>query len=143
MGSGVVLHGSNTIDEQTNITKNRRRQRRQRRQRQPSQKKTKLANKSAASAAKRTNEPRKRRVEVLPWNAPYKVSIKTQKRIQAASSNLPSNDPILAATAVLDTLLSSSPTKCNAANVVCALTLSSKTLNQTCRGRSCATMQER
>lgn len=137
MGSGVVPHGSNEIDEQTNITKNRRRQR------QPSKKKTKSANKSAAASVKGTNAPRKRRVEVLPWNAPYKVSIKTQKRIQAASSNLPSNDPILAATAVLDTLLSSSPTKCNAANVVCALTLSSKTLNQTWRGRSCATMQER
>ena len=134
--SGIVLHGSNAVDDQTNITKNRRRQRR------PSKKKTKSANKSAASA-KRANEPRKRVAEVLPWNAPYNVSIKTQKRIQASSSNLPSNDPILAATAVLDTLLSSSPTKCNAANVVCALTLSSKTLNQTWRGRSCATMQER
>ena len=135
MGSVVILHGSNAIDEQKNITKQNRRRRRR-------TKNTNSANKST-SVKKGANYPRKRRVEVLPWNAPYKVSIKTQKLIQASTSNLPSNDPILAATAVLDTLLSSSPTKCNAANVVCALTLSSKTLNQTWRGRSCATKQER
>mmetsp|Transcript_30814 Transcript_30814/g.65107 ORF Transcript_30814/g.65107 Transcript_30814/m.65107 type:complete len:351 (+) Transcript_30814:110-1162(+) len=75
-----------------------------------------------------------------PWNADYTTSLKTQRKIQSAAADARSrgsttSDPVDAAHAVLKTLLNAPPTECNAANIVCALTLSSKTLNHRGSGR--------
>ena len=68
-----------------------------------------------------------------PYRADYETSKKSQKRIQAAAACWKADDgrPLTAldrASAVLETFLNLSPYKCNAANVVCALTLSAKTI---------------
>jgi len=66
------------------------------------------------------------------WRAGYYTSIKSQKRIKDAAA--PRNGrrlrPIERATAVLQTFLSIPPTKLNAANLVCALTLSAKVMGR-------------
>lgn len=71
-----------------------------------------------------------------PWDADYTTSLRTQRKIQAAAtkSKGSTNNPVQSAHAVLKTLLNAPPTECNAANIVCALTLSSKTLTQRRRG---------
>lgn len=66
--------------------------------------------------------------EVEPWNANYNTSLRTQRRIQSAAYKGSNSQGEERAQAILQTLLSSSPTECNAANIVCALTLSSKAL---------------
>ena len=63
-----------------------------------------------------------------PWNANYNTSLRTQRRIQSASKSNYRLGGEEKAQAILQTLLSSSPNECNAANIVCALTLSSKVL---------------
>jgi hypothetical protein len=61
------------------------------------------------------------------WKASYSTSIKTQRRIQdAAISKGIAKTDLQRATLVLKTLLETPPHKCNAANLVCALTLSAK-----------------
>jgi len=66
--------------------------------------------------------------EVEPWNANYNISLRTQRRIQSAAYKTNHVRGEEKAQAILQTLLSSSPNECNAANIVCALTLSSKAL---------------
>jgi len=61
-----------------------------------------------------------------PWRAGYNVSTQTQDRIKAAGNSSRSN--IDRATAVLRTLLKTPAHKCNEANIVCALTLSAKSM---------------
>lgn len=65
-----------------------------------------------------------------PWNADYNTSVRTQKKIQTAATSPPkgSGDSIQVANSILRTLLDAPSTECNAANVVCALTLSAKTV---------------
>ncbi|GFH59837.1 hypothetical protein CTEN210_16313 [Chaetoceros tenuissimus] len=58
------------------------------------------------------------------WRANYHTSSRTQKRIKAAAKQRAS--PIVRASSVLKALLSQDPTRCNASNIVCALTLSAK-----------------
>ncbi|KAL9183967.1 hypothetical protein ACHAXT_002053 [Thalassiosira profunda] len=65
-----------------------------------------------------------------PWDADYHTSVQTQRRIQAAARSNGHHDSVTTAQAVLDTLLDAPPEECNAANVVCALTLSSKVLGR-------------
>lgn len=59
-----------------------------------------------------------------PWGADYDTSTRTQKSIKSAAKQRAS--PIVRASSVLKTLLNTDPTKCNASNLVCALTLSAK-----------------
>eukprot|EP01082_Thalassiosira_pseudonana_P013898 g12302.t1 g12302 contig6:1656019-1658533(-) len=68
-----------------------------------------------------------------PWNADYNTSVRTQKKIQTAATSPPkgSGDSIQVAHSILRTLLDAPATECNAANVVCALTLSAKTVGGT------------
>ena len=63
----------------------------------------------------------------LPWQAGYYTSLKSQKIIQ---NSVPVNQrpSVDRATRVLSTFLSIPPERCNAANLVCALTLSAKVI---------------
>ncbi len=71
-----------------------------------------------------------------PWNASYVLSLKTQHIIKLvalallASSWLPRDGDPLGDDPVLRTLLDANPRSCNAANVLCALTLSSRLLGR-------------
>lgn len=65
-----------------------------------------------------------------PWMAGYYTSLKSQSLIQDAATNPKLNLPIERATAVLETFLSIPSRKCNAANLVCALTLSAKVMGR-------------
>ena len=69
-----------------------------------------------------------------PWSADYSTSVRSQKKIQSVASKLRKKNasPVQIAETVLNTFLSIPPSECNAANVVCALTISAKTLS---RGR--------
>ena len=81
----------------------------------------------ASSSAKRMNE----NTACEPWHAEYATSLETQERIKQSATQQQGSS---SATAVLRTLLTTPPTLCNAANVVCALTLSSKLLLRSDRG---------
>lgn len=64
-----------------------------------------------------------------PWKASFAVSQNTQaelKAVEAKFSN--SRQQLQKATAVLSTLLTTPPERCNEANVVCALTISAKSM---------------
>jgi RAP domain len=63
-----------------------------------------------------------------PYTADYETSKQSQKRIQSAVNDGRLKTALDRATSVLETFLNISPDKCNAANVVCALTLSAKTM---------------
>ena len=67
-----------------------------------------------------------------PWLADYSTSVRSQKKIQSAPSKLRGKDvsPVQVAHAVLTTFLNIPSSKCNAANVVCALTTSANTLSR-------------
>jgi hypothetical protein len=71
-----------------------------------------------------------------PWDANYALSLKMQCIIKLValalllSSQLPCNGNPLGAGAVLHALLDANPRSCNAANAVCALTLSSRLLGR-------------
>jgi hypothetical protein len=65
-----------------------------------------------------------------PWKAGYYTSLKSQKRIQLAASSARNFAPIERASRVLETFLSIPPERCNAANLVCALTLSAKVMGR-------------
>ena len=65
------------------------------------------------------------------WQAGYYTSLKTQGLIQRAAGTAATKtniSPLARATAVLQTLLSTPPDRCNGANLVYALTLSAKLL---------------
>jgi hypothetical protein len=71
----------------------------------------------------------------IPWRADFQDSIRTQGRIKKAFTTVSSsmgqnssNTYAQGAIAVLKALLSTSPTECNAANVICALTYSAKSM---------------
>jgi RAP domain len=73
----------------------------------------------------------------LPWRADFQDSIRTQGRIKKAFTTVSSpasgqkdssSSNAERAIAVLKELLSTSPTECNAANVICALTYSAKSM---------------
>lgn len=61
-----------------------------------------------------------------PWNASLTVSKQTQAELKAVEARY--SNPLKRATAVLRTLLTTPPSRCNEANVVCALTMSAKTM---------------
>lgn len=92
---------------------------------------TLMGAKSSAEAEKEERkEKEQRKQQRKPWGANFFVSRKTQQKIQQAAvdrgkTRRPSGQR---ATAVLHTFLSTQPEKCNAANLVCALTLSAKVL---------------
>jgi hypothetical protein len=67
-----------------------------------------------------------------PWLADYSTSVRSQKKIQSVPSKLRGKDvsPVHVAQAVLNTFLNIPSVECNAANVVCALTTSAKTLSR-------------
>jgi len=67
-----------------------------------------------------------------PWLADYSTSVRSQKKIQSVPSKLRGKNanPVQVAHAVLSTFLNIPPSECNAANVVCALTTSAKTLSR-------------
>lgn len=62
---------------------------------------------------------------IEPWKASFHVSVQSQRLIKNAATNDALN-PIDRASRVLKTFLSIPPEECNAANLVCALTLSAK-----------------
>jgi RAP domain len=68
--------------------------------------------------------------EERPWKADYETSRKSQTLIQSAVNDVRRKAPLDRAVAVLETFLSIPPGNCNAANVVCALTLSAKTMGR-------------
>lgn len=61
-----------------------------------------------------------------PWNASLTVSKQTQAELKAVEARY--SNPLQRATAVLTALLNTPPSRCNEANVVCALTISAKTM---------------
>jgi hypothetical protein len=65
-----------------------------------------------------------------PWRASYNVSKKTQSKIQQAAHDrgTQKRSGSMRASAVLQTLLDTPAERCNAANLVCALTLSAKAM---------------
>jgi hypothetical protein len=65
--------------------------------------------------------------ENLPWSADFVTSHHTQSKIQSAAAS-ECSDPVECAQHILETLLNTPPSECNPANIVCALTLSAKTL---------------
>jgi len=67
-----------------------------------------------------------------PWLADYSTSVRSQKKIQSVPSKLRGKNasPVQVAQAVLSTFLNIPSSECNAANVVCALTTSAKTLSR-------------
>ena len=74
-----------------------------------------------------------RTLERDPWDADYASSLETQRRIKLSAetrSSPPSSSPSARANSVLRAFLDADPRECNAANVVCALTLSSKLLGR-------------
>lgn len=84
--------------------------------------------KSAEQGDSKENKQQKQQHQ--PWRASIFVSRKTQQKIQHAAVDRGEERRSAGqrATAVLHTLLSTQPEKCNAANLVCALTLSAKVL---------------
>lgn len=84
--------------------------------------------------SKHTNQRPKETISQGPWLADYTTSVRSQKKIQSSPSTLKGKDatPVQVAEAVLNTFLNIPSVECNAANVVCALTISAKTLS---RGR--------
>jgi len=74
-------------------------------------------------------------VDRVPWKAGYYTSIKTQRRIKDAASspsrggNRVGQSPTERASRVLRTFLTTPPERCNAANLVCALTTSAKLIS--------------
>jgi hypothetical protein len=78
---------------------------------------------SIAASSKRNRPPND------PWRASFKASLRTQGRIKKALE-IDQATPVQRATAVLQALLTTPPTQCNAANVVCALTFSAKAMTQ-------------
>jgi hypothetical protein len=71
-----------------------------------------------------------------PWDANYVLSLEVQRIIKLVAlasllpSRLPRNSNPSRADAVLRALLDANPRSCNATNVVCALTSSSKLLSR-------------
>jgi len=67
-----------------------------------------------------------------PWRAGYYTSTKTQNRIKDAASRAASQrlSAVERATAVLRALLGTPTEKCNATNLVCALTISAKLIDR-------------
>ena len=64
-----------------------------------------------------------------PWNASFAVSKSTQAELKAIEAKFfNSRQPLQKASAVLSHLLSTPPERCNEANVVCALTISAKSM---------------
>ena len=91
-------------------------------------------NKKSSSRIISNNNRKSKSLSTTPWNADYTTSLRTQKRIQASARGLPNGSSnVHIANNVLQTLLSTSPLECNAANIVCALTLSSKVLTTNTR----------
>ena len=75
------------------------------------------------------NKKSRTRSESVPWGADFITSRRTQNKIQSAAAK--ANEyphPVLCAQTILQTLLDTPETHCNSANLVCALTLSAKTL---------------
>ncbi|GKY97731.1 hypothetical protein MPSEU_000731300 [Mayamaea pseudoterrestris] len=68
---------------------------------------------------------------IMPYQAGYYVSVKTQKRLQDVAADA-LNIPFASdrATRVLEAFLATPPHQCNAANIVCALTSSAKLLER-------------
>ena len=67
----------------------------------------------------------------IPWGADFVTSRHTQTKIQtAAATTGDASSPVSCALAILQTLLDTPATECNSANIVCALTLSAKTLGE-------------
>jgi hypothetical protein len=66
-----------------------------------------------------------------PWRAPFQTSRETQLKIQRAGELSHRSPPVLRATTVLRTLFETPEERCNAANLVCALTLSAKLRDHT------------
>ena len=81
------------------------------------------------SSSSNVNDQRKA-APAEAWKAGYYTSLKSQKRIQFAASSSRNQSPLQQATRVLQTFLALPPSKCNAANVVCALTLSAKVMGR-------------
>lgn len=81
----------------------------------------------STTSSQQTQNLEKEKPKEVPnyeWKANYQTSSRTQKRIKAAAKQRAS--PIVRASSVLKALLSQDPTRCNASNIVCALTLSAK-----------------
>lgn len=88
--------------------------------------------KNAKKQQSRPLEERTKRppTDLTPWKAGYYTSLKSQKLIKDAAINAGRKHPIERATAVLEAFLSLPQAKCNAANLVCALTLSAKVIGR-------------
>jgi hypothetical protein len=78
------------------------------------------------------DKPRPIRPTGKPWRAGYYTSIKTQSRIKNAAtvSRGSRKSAVAQATAVLQALFATPPDRCNAANLICALTLSAQVMGR-------------
>ena len=85
---------------------------------------------SSKNSNRALNEQSSQSENRAPWKAGYHTSLKSQKLIQDAATDPIHKLPIERATAVLTTFLSIPHYKCNAANLVCALTLSAKVMGR-------------
>ncbi|KAL3791394.1 hypothetical protein ACHAWO_005018 [Cyclotella atomus] len=99
-------------------------------------------NKPTGSISAQTGRIQRSRINRVssnaPWAADYITSRRTQDIIvQSAAAASENSDPFQCAQIILQTLLNTPATKCNPANIVCALTLSAKTLGE----KKCAGVQ--
>lgn len=70
-----------------------------------------------------------------PWRAGYYTSLKSQKRIQAAAKSTKFITPVDRACYVLETFLNIPAERCNAANLVCALTSTANVMDNQSNAR--------
>lgn len=77
-------------------------------------------------------KPRPSKVPRQPWRAKYHTSIKTQSLIKDAASVSPGTrkSEVDRATSVLQALFATPAERCNAANLICALTLSAQVIGR-------------
>ncbi|KAL7539886.1 hypothetical protein ACHAXR_009695 [Thalassiosira sp. AJA248-18] len=143
MATNVADRTSTQTKGQTSTKSNNQQKRRSSRPKQKKKKSSrkgnyKRSNNRIKQRSNKTSSASATATPAKPWNADYSTSLRTQRKIQSAaaasrlkgsSNSNNTDDPVRVAHSVLKTLLNAPPTECNAANLVCALTLSSKTLN--------------
>mmetsp|Transcript_10831 Transcript_10831/g.26193 ORF Transcript_10831/g.26193 Transcript_10831/m.26193 type:complete len:922 (+) Transcript_10831:84-2849(+) len=87
----------------------------------------KTTNNNRSNGKKKNNNNNKANYNKIAWQADFKTSVRTQGRIKKAYSTRYKTRSIKAKE-ILKALLSTHPTQVNAANVICALTYSAKSL---------------
>jgi hypothetical protein len=85
-----------------------------------------------ADGSEALSKPRPSKLPRKPWRATYHTSIKTQSIIKDAASVSPGTrkSEVDRATSVLQALFATPAERCNAANLICALTLSAQVIGR-------------